>query len=323
MVSKSIGTIQVESVDGSDSLFQIATPSEIDPLIASIKDVGIINPIILQRKEPQRYRIVAGFRRFAAASALGFKEMPAFVVDHTATNLELFRLALQDNLSTRSFNPIEVSTVIQKLTVTFQVEKEDVVQGYLPLLGLGKSPHVYDLYAALRHLSKDWQQAIIADMVPLETATMMLAASDQDREIFLTLIKIMQLGKNRQREFWTLLNDICRTGQTTLPELLEGGEFNDILAGQKLTSSQKADRFRIALLKRRYPRYTHAQERFDALIKKCKLPPDLQIRASSFFSNEDFQVAFAFKSEQEYDEKLRIMNSLLQNGVIKQMVELT
>ncbi len=65
------------------------------------------------------------------------------------------------------------------------------------------------------------------------------------------------------------------------------------------------------------------QAQFDALMKESKIPPDMHIRPSSFFAGEDFQVGFAFKSEAEYQEKLQILTSIMQNGAIKQMIELT
>jgi len=322
MVAKSISTIKVKSIDGRDSLFQISPPGDVDCLIASIKEVGTVNPIILQRKDSQRYRIVVGFRRYTAATALGIKELAAFIVDENATDLELFRLAMLDNLSIHHFNPIEVSTAIHKLQTVFHLEKEEVMRSYLPLLGHGSNPHVYDLYAPLCKLDESWQQLIIGDLVSVEIASLMSSVNDQDRGAFLILIKAMQLGKNRQREFWALLHDLCRISQRSLAEVVQDTDFSKILADQKLTPSQKADRFRTELLRRRYPRFMQTQAQFDALIKECKIPPDMQIRPSSFFSCEEFQINFEFKNEQEYQAKLQILNSLMENGVIKKMVEL-
>jgi hypothetical protein len=323
MKQKNLSIIPIGNIDPADRLFQISDSTVIDSLTASIKNIGLINPVILQPIGERRYRVVTGFRRLSAIINLGIAEMPAFVVEDRSTELKLFDLALQDNLAIRRFNPIEVSVVIHKLEAAFYLTKAEIIGKYLPMLGYGRNPKVYELYAPLHLLEQAWHPPIIDDLISLDIASMVSAVDEEDRSAFLSVIKALRLGKNRQHEFWTLLNDLCRLRQVGLHQLLREDDFAAILSDTRHTPSQNCERFRSLLIKKRYPRYQQIQEQFEKLVTESGLPSEMQILAPSFFEGDKFQINFAFQGEDEYRDKLGKLSTLLSRGVIKKLVELT
>jgi ParB family chromosome partitioning protein len=80
--------------------------AKLEELAASIREHGVVEPILV-RRHGARYRIVAGERRWRAAQRAGLQEIPAVVRD--ASDRQAFELALVENLQRADLNPIEES----------------------------------------------------------------------------------------------------------------------------------------------------------------------------------------------------------------------
>ena len=70
--------------------------TSLQELAASIKELGIIQPISLRKTGPDSYQIIAGERRFRAAKIAGLKTVPAYI--RTANDSELTEMALIENI---------------------------------------------------------------------------------------------------------------------------------------------------------------------------------------------------------------------------------
>ncbi len=86
--------------------------AKLEELAASIREHGVVEPIIV-RKDGPRYRIMAGERRWRAAQRAGLKEVPAVVRE--ATDREAFELALVENLQRADLNAIEEAEAYEVL----------------------------------------------------------------------------------------------------------------------------------------------------------------------------------------------------------------
>ncbi len=80
------------------------TPEKMSELINSVKERGVITPIIV-RETGGKYEIVAGERRFIAAQRAGLKTIPAIIKNVTAT--EQLALAITENIQREDLNPVE------------------------------------------------------------------------------------------------------------------------------------------------------------------------------------------------------------------------
>jgi len=82
-------------------------PADLESLKASILEHGVLQPIVVRRKD-DRFQIIAGERRFRAAQAAGLAEVP--VVIREATDDDMLELALVENLQREDLDPIEKAT---------------------------------------------------------------------------------------------------------------------------------------------------------------------------------------------------------------------
>src|SRR5688572_31209840 len=77
---------------------------DLSELIASVKEKGIIEPLIV-RQRGTRYQIIAGERRYHAAGQAGLRELPAVIRDVDDT--EMLELALVENIQRKDLTPFE------------------------------------------------------------------------------------------------------------------------------------------------------------------------------------------------------------------------
>ncbi len=98
-------------------------PDKILELSESIKQHGVIQPIIL-RKENDTYVIVAGERRWRAAKTLGLKEIPSIVMD--LTSKEVVEISLIENIVREDLNPIEEALAYKRLIKEYNLTQEEI-----------------------------------------------------------------------------------------------------------------------------------------------------------------------------------------------------
>ena len=98
-------------------------PDQLQELIESIREKGIIQPLIV-RKVGNSFELIAGERRWRAALELAFKEAPAIV--RSASDREVLELALIENLQRQDLNPIEEASAYERLQKDFGLTQEEI-----------------------------------------------------------------------------------------------------------------------------------------------------------------------------------------------------
>lgn len=104
------------------------TDNELQELAASIKEKGVLQPILLRAVtgRPYMYEIVAGERRYRASKLAGLSEIPALV--KTLTNENAMEIALIENVQRENLNPIEEASAYQNLMEKCGYDLTDVVR---------------------------------------------------------------------------------------------------------------------------------------------------------------------------------------------------
>lgn len=85
----------------------------LNELAASIKELGIIQPLTLRQISPSRYQLISGERRLRAAQIAGLKEAPAYV--RVANDQAMLEMALVENIQRENLNAIEIGLSYQRL----------------------------------------------------------------------------------------------------------------------------------------------------------------------------------------------------------------
>jgi len=98
-------------------------PEKISELSESIKEHGVIQPIILN-KEGDTYTVIAGERRFRAAKSIGLLEIPAIIMN--IDNKKVLEISLIENIQREDLNPIEEALAYKRLLVDFNLTQEEI-----------------------------------------------------------------------------------------------------------------------------------------------------------------------------------------------------
>ncbi len=97
--------------------------SKLQELAESIKEKGILEPLIVRRKD-QGYELIVGERRWRAAQKAGLKEVPVIVKE--VEGREVLEISLIENLQREDLNPIEAAEAFKHLIEEFNLSQEDL-----------------------------------------------------------------------------------------------------------------------------------------------------------------------------------------------------
>jgi ParB family chromosome partitioning protein len=143
-------------------------------LIASIKNSGIIQPIIV-RKAVNGYEIIAGERRWRAAQASGLKDVP--IVIREATDKEAAEMSLIENIQREELNPLEEANAYVTLIDSFKLSQEAVA------LQVGKDRSTIANTVRLLKLPAKVQNALMENKISAGHARCLLACNSTEEQI--------------------------------------------------------------------------------------------------------------------------------------------
>jgi ParB family chromosome partitioning protein len=95
-------------------------------LVASVREVGVLQPVVVRELSPGRYQLVMGERRWRACREAGLETVPA-IIRETADN-DLLRDALLENLHRQQLNPLEEAAAYQQLLAEFGATHEELAE---------------------------------------------------------------------------------------------------------------------------------------------------------------------------------------------------
>jgi len=99
-------------------------PEALAELAASIREHGLIQPLVVTQQGPERYQLIAGERRWQAARLAGLATVPAIVKE--ATPQQVLELALVENIQRADLNPLEEAAAFRQLIDEFGLSQEQV-----------------------------------------------------------------------------------------------------------------------------------------------------------------------------------------------------
>jgi ParB family chromosome partitioning protein len=152
---------------------QVMDESALNELAESIREHGVMQPILVRPIAGDRYEIVAGERRWRASQLAGLTEIPALIKQIDAT--EAAALALIENIQREDLNPIEVAQGIQRLQSEFDLTHDEVAKQ------LGRSRSAVSNLLRLLNLAKPVQTMLLAGDVEMGHARALLSLTHADQ----------------------------------------------------------------------------------------------------------------------------------------------
>ena len=121
--SSAISEIDVDRiVPNHDQPSRTFDETTLEELAASIRELGVVQPLTLRMGDDGNYQIIAGERRWRAAQKAGLTSVPAYV--RTVSDSEMTEMALIENIQREDLNAIEVALGFKKLIDTYNLTQE-------------------------------------------------------------------------------------------------------------------------------------------------------------------------------------------------------
>lgn len=196
--SSSISEIELTKIQPNPeqprSVFEEETLEE---LAASIRALGIIQPITLKETAADKYMIISGERRYRASLRAGLERIPAYI--RTAADEQVVEMALIENIQREDLNSIEIALAYQKLLETQSMTQEKLservgkkrttIANYLRLLKLPA-----EIQMGLKNKKIDMGHA--RALVPVEDPEVQLALYEQILAEGLSVRNVEEIVRN-------------------------------------------------------------------------------------------------------------------------------
>jgi ParB family chromosome partitioning protein len=147
--------------------------SKLQELTESIKEKGILEPLIVRRTD-QGYELIVGERRWRAAQKIGLKEVPVLVME--IGGREAFEISLIENLQREDLNPIESAEAFKRLIEEFNLNQEDLSKR------IGKDRTTIANTLRLLKLPLEIREQLLQDRITSGHARAILSLENKERQ---------------------------------------------------------------------------------------------------------------------------------------------
>lgn len=208
-------------------------PDALQELADSIREVGLIQPVIVQRlpdseelAQPSRYQLITGERRWRAARLAGLQHVDVIVKD--ATPQEMLELALVENIQRADLNPLEEANAYRQLSQDFGMTQERIAER------VGRSRVSVTNALRLLRLPDEVKEELVSNRISEGHARALLMLDEDDEQI--SALKAILKRHLSVRQTEELVRRLEATGQSAPPKRARApetvaleGEFREAL----------------------------------------------------------------------------------------------
>lgn len=207
--SKDITKIDISKVYPNESQpRRIFDTEKISVLSESIKNYGVLQPIVVKPDENGKYMIIAGERRYRASKMAKLKEIPAVIKDIPMK--DIMEIALIENLQREDLNSIEEAIAYKSLIDHYHVTQEEISEA------VGKSrPHITNTIRLL-NLEKEIIDMIEKGDITAGHGKALLRVTDRKMQV--ELARKIQQEDLSVRETENIAKKICEEKMTEVPK---------------------------------------------------------------------------------------------------------
>ncbi|MBA4349267.1 MAG: chromosome partitioning protein ParB [Thermodesulfovibrio sp.] len=145
-------------------------------LSASIKERGILQPVIVSKVGDGTFRLIVGERRWKAAALAGLKKIPALIKD--VSSQDAIEIALIENIQREELNPVETAEAFQRLLREFRLTQEDLSNK------VGKDRATIANYLRILKLPDEIRHLMNNDSLSIGHAKALLTLENKQKQIW-------------------------------------------------------------------------------------------------------------------------------------------
>lgn len=186
-------------------------PNQLDELANSIRNQGVMQPIVVRPLAEQRYEIIAGERRWRAAKIAGLDKVPV-IIRHVEDS-DAVVLALIENIQREDLNPVEEAMALQRLVEEFSLTQQQVADT------VGKSRSAVANLLRLLNLTPDVRRLLEHGDIEMGHARALLALEPEHQAQAASMVITKSLSvRETEKLVKTYQNPESKPEKTELPD---------------------------------------------------------------------------------------------------------
>jgi hypothetical protein len=312
--------IPVNEIDLSDKRFRITHNTYDFELERSIRDVGLLNPPLLLKKE-RGFCMISGFKRIEVIKKLGIDIIDARIteIDDDLINT---RIAVMDNSYQRVLSVTEQINAIKNLSRDYSNDEtlDTLFSMVCVTLKIPSNKTYVKKLLAASQLSDELLLLISEERLNLDTAIEVGYFESNDQLKAAHFFSDFKMSFNKQKEFILLVREIAANEQKTL-----GSIFDDAFI-QIQDFDESADKnvvfsvIRSYLKKRRYPMVMRFQEEHDNLVAQLKMPKGMTLKVPDYFEGSFSHIELDFKSWDDFKNLIEKLADISSKPEMKRII---
>ena len=299
--------------------------------LSSIKQNGLLLPLLVNAVADSKYVLVDGFKRFSylvtqtdfPALEKKILEFSCIVLPESLSVKEVTRIRLHTLAATNTdFSAIQICKMIKSL-LGYGYEKDEIVREVLPWLGLKSSVRLLNQLLDLQELlvmqeqHQQLQETEFLMSLGCEDLLPLLKFSKKEFASVIGLAEKMEIRGKKWRNLIQVLNEVSRLKEISAIEILNFPEILDILGRPNLQAHVRYRLLKQLLDSWRYPELSNLRKRFEQARQHLKLDPRISLESDPFFENDDLTIILKVRSYKELRDHLKY----LENGTTEVMTE--
>ncbi|MDR2473310.1 MAG: ParB/RepB/Spo0J family partition protein [Tannerella sp.] len=207
--SSSINEVELSKIEANhDQPRSVFDREALEELAASIKTLGLVQPITLREIQPDKYQIISGERRFRASLLAGLTSVPAYV--KKASDENVMEMALIENIQREDLNAIEIALAFQTL-----IEKHNLTQEKLSER-IGKKRATIANFLRVLKLPAEIQMGLKDKKIDMGHAKSLLSMEDPSTQL-MVYEQILEYGFSVRRTE-EIIKELNNPESTDIPD---------------------------------------------------------------------------------------------------------
>lgn len=276
--SSSINEIELSKIQvNPDQPRHVFDEEALQELAASIRQIGVIQPITLRKIDDDLYQIIAGERRYRASSIAGLNSIPAYI--RTAEDETVMEMALIENIQREDLNSIEIALAYQNLIEAYNLTQERLSER------IGKKRTTIANYLRLLKLPAEIQMGIRDKKIDMAHARTLVTLEDAAAQLEVYEL-ILEEGLS------------VRKVEEYVRAIAKGEKLEDLLKEEKVVETVKKSGVKKATPEEFEILKTHLSKFFSAKVQL------------TYNDKGKGKISIPFKTEEELERIISIFDQL-------------
>lgn len=304
--------VALADIDFNNREYELISSVPGSNLEQSISSVGLLNPVKLI-KNFKNYSVLTGWKRLHVINKLNYPSVPSQIYkENELTPLQVFTYIYIDNKD--RFTELEKAELINRLLSSGDMSKEEIINEFLPLIGLNPSLNNLNKYRSIALLEKELKEACFNELVTFEQLHLLSETDDpQFRTGFYShFLRNNRFNNNETRDLLKDVQAIC----------IRSAQSIDDLAKQILKEKQDKNTIRKLVKSLSYPKLTDTEQKYNEIVKELNLGSSSRLINHPYFESNDLELRIKFKNQEDLISELESLKKSIDEGKIEKLLKL-